>query len=192
MALIFWVPKALGSESEQGAVLTRQAAQYRAETAKTIIELQQFRQTESIAAEESGAQRGIATLINLNPRINTWFLLILDWGSEGRRSTYHLENPKAHEQELHLSGADPHGIQISSGGRTSGCGLWFGAADALAAAQRSALPYAPLCGGALYLRNRVGGHYRMLERVTAFCAIMSGAARRSLDRAQRVLHRSIP
>ena len=65
-------------------VLSRQAAEYGEEGAKTIIDLQQFRRSESIAVEGSGSRRGRATLINLNPRINTWFLLTLDWGTTRR------------------------------------------------------------------------------------------------------------
>ncbi|HYA36323.1 MAG TPA: hypothetical protein VEF03_11930 [Candidatus Binataceae bacterium] len=160
--------KAIGAEkSDDAAALQRQAAQYRSETAKTIVELQQFRRTETVGAEGSEGRRGKATLINLNPDINTWFLLTLDWGSAGGPLTYHLENAKPHEQTIHLSESDPHGIQLSVDGHATNCDLWSGA-NAVDAAQRSSLPYAPLCDGNLYLRNRVTGRFTALERVSGF------------------------
>ncbi len=168
--LIAQVPRALGSEeSEQAAILTRQAVEYRQESAKTIIELQQFRRTESIVAEESGGRRGKATLINLNPGINAWFLLTLDWGGADGPLTYHLENPRPREQAIHLSSADPHGLRISSGDHSASCELWSGvAAGSLEEAARSSLPYAPLCDGNLYLRNRAAGRYTALEWTSEF------------------------
>ena len=160
--------RALADEQDgQAAVLDRQAAEYRAETSKTIVQLQQFRETEAMAAEGSGGKRGTATLVNLNPRINSWFLLTLNWGT-GAPLTYHLENPKPRVQAFHLGAANSHGIRITTDGRTIDCDLWSGTDDALSAAQRSGLPYAPLCGGALYLRNRVAGRYTMLELMSGF------------------------
>ncbi|MGO9603582.1 MAG: hypothetical protein ACLQAT_09335 [Candidatus Binataceae bacterium] len=169
-ALVVQVPNALGTEeSDQAALLSRQAAEYREEGAKTIIELQQFRSTESIVTEGSGGRSGKTTLINLNPRINTWFLLTLDWGTTNGRLTYHLENPKPREQSIHLSAADPYGIEISSGDHSVSCELWSGsAAGSLEEARRSSLPYAPLCDGHLYLRNREAGHYTALEWTSQF------------------------
>ena len=164
------VPNALGVEgSVQDAVLARQAAEYREERAKTIIELQQFRRSESIVAEGSGNLHGKATLINLNPQINAWFLLILDWGTPDGRLVYHLENPRPREQTIHLSDADPHGIQIFSGDHNTSCELWYGiAASPLDEARRSSLPYAPLCDSHLYLRNREAGRYTALEWTSEF------------------------
>jgi hypothetical protein len=155
--------------SEQVAVLDRQAAEYRDESAKTILELQQFRRTEGIVAEGSGTRRGTATLINLNPQINTWFLLTVDWGTANGHLTYHLENPKPRGQTIHLSAANPHGIQISSGDDNTTCELWSGVdAGVLEEARRSSLPYAPLCDGHLYLRNRTAGRYSALEWTSEF------------------------
>jgi len=123
-AFIVHVPSAPGVEESEQAVLARQAAEYGEETAKTIIDLQQFRRSESIAVEGSGTRRGRATLINLSPRINTWFLLTLDWGTPDGDLTYHLENPEPRDQTVNLSAADPHGIQITSGDHSMSCELW--------------------------------------------------------------------
>ncbi len=169
-ALIMHVPSTAGvEESEQAVVLARQAAEYREEKAKTIVELQQFRRTESIVVEGSGVRRGTATLINLNPAINSWFLLTLEWEASGGHLTYHLENPNPREQNIHLRAANPHGIEISSGDRTIPCELWSGVATgALEEARRSPLPYGALCDGRLFLRNRATGRYTALEWTSEF------------------------
>jgi len=92
-ALLIHLPTALGQEESEQALLASQAADYRNEAAKTIVDLQQFRHSESIAVEGSGNRSGRATLINLSPQINTWFLLTFDWDAPHGHLTYHLENP---------------------------------------------------------------------------------------------------
>jgi hypothetical protein len=145
-----------------------QAAQYRADVPKTIIELQQFRRSDSIAAEGGGNRRGTATLLDLNPEINAWFLLRLDWGDAGGRASYHLENPDPRGQRLSLAESQPHGILITTGNESLACDLWSGDPMPLKQARDSSLPYAPLCEDHLYLRNPVTGHRTELERVTDF------------------------
>ena len=146
-------------------VLARQAGDYKADVPKTVLELQQFRRVERVPATGGNGRRGFATLVNLNPRINVWSVLTLDWGSHGRVS-YHLENPHPHSQSIHLIDADPNGVHISTAEGSIECNLWSGTMTSLEQAQRSALPYAPLCEGRLYLRNRVRGNQTNLERVT--------------------------
>jgi hypothetical protein len=161
-------PDAFGAADAVSQQLAEQAAQYRAEVPKTIIELQQFRQSESSIVDGGKGRKGKATLINLNPRINAWFLLRLDW-EDGVHAAYHLENANPAGQLLHLGDANPHGIQISAEGRSVNCDLWLAATTSpLDEAQRSGLPYAPLCEGRLFLRNRVAGSFSNLERVTQF------------------------
>ena len=146
-----------------------QAAEYQAEVPKTIIELQQFRRSTDIVAEGSDGRRGTATLVALNPQINSWFLLVLDWGERGGRMAYHLENPNPRDQSIQLSGTDRHGIRILSSSGGIACDLWSGSpSSALERSRRSFLPYAPLCDGRLYLRNPVRAGYTNLERVTGF------------------------
>ena len=143
----------------------QQRAQYDAETRKTIIELQPFRRSE--AAPVSGMRNGRATLLNLNPNINSWFLLTLDWdGADGRR-IYHLENPDPIAQHVHLSDAQA-GLTITTATQSGSCDLMSGKPNALERAVTTGLPYAPLCDGHLYLRNRVAGHYTDLERMSDF------------------------
>jgi hypothetical protein len=145
-----------------------QAAQYRAETPKTILELQQFRRSQSIAAERPSGRRGRASLIELNPYINAWFLLTLDWGDAGGQTSYHLENPAPETQGVGLRDGQPGSLTITHDGAATICDVWSGDPSALEGARASSLPYAPLCGGRLYLRSPVAGHRTDLEQVTEF------------------------
>jgi hypothetical protein len=144
-----------------------QWTQYQADVPKTIVELQPFRSTAS-AEFQMTSGRGLATLINLNPRVNAWFLLTLRFGVGGRSLSYHVENPRPDTQMLALS-AHGDGVRIAVDGRDIECPLWpEGQASTLQQAQHSELPYAPLCGDRLYLRNAVSGTFTHLERVTTF------------------------
>jgi hypothetical protein len=169
LLLAICLPLATAALADQAAVPPPdQAARYRADVPKTIVELQQFRRSQSIAAEGTGNRRGTATLIGLNPYINAWFLLTLDWGDAGERASYHLENPDPRGQHLSLAESQPHGILVSTGNGSFACDLWSGDPTPLKQASNSSLPYAPLCEDHLYLRNQVAGHRTDLERVTDF------------------------
>ncbi len=149
-------------------VAASQWVEYQAYAPKTIIELQPFRRGASVDFPMS-ADHGTATLVNLNPLINAWFLLTVRLGENVKTLSYHLENPLPQTQTLELSHTYPFGIQLSIDGRTAECNLWQdGDVAALQQAQRSDLPYGPLCGDRLFLRNVVAGTYTHLERVTAF------------------------
>ena len=145
-----------------------QVARYRAETAKTILELQQFRRSRSVVAESADGRVRRATLIELNPHINSWFLLTLDPGGAGSPTSYHLENPAPHKQSVDLRDRQPGRLVITAGDETIACDLWSGDPSPLDRADSSSLPYAPLCDGRLYLRNPVAGRRTDLERVAEF------------------------
>jgi hypothetical protein len=145
-----------------------QVEQYRAEAPKTILELQQFRRSKSIVAAATGGRAGRATLIELNPTINSWFLLTLERGDPGSSISYHLENPAPDTQSLDLREGQPGALLITARGESSACHLWSGDPSPLDRARGSSLPYAPLCEGRLYLRNPVSGRRTDLERVAEF------------------------
>lgn len=148
-------------------VAADQAAEYQAEVPKTIIQLQQFRDTASLAIVGPKGSPGQATLVQLNPNVNAWLLLVLDWGSNGGRLSYHLENPQPRDQHIRL--ADGRSVVITRGNSSVACDLWTAGKDSsLEQARHSSLPYAPLCGGRLFLRNPTRGNYTQLEMVTNF------------------------
>lgn len=137
--------------------------------AKTLLSLQPFRHSETRPFEAAGGRPGSATLVDLNPRINSWFLLLLDRGGADGPQAFHLENPAPGRQRLRLADGPSLGVIITAGDERQACVLWNGDdSGPLAKARRSALPYAPLCGGRLYLRNSVTGARSQLEGVTDF------------------------
>ena len=146
-----------------------QAEEYNAEVPKTILELQQFRQTTSIHIRSKGGREGVATLVNLNPAINVWYLLEVAWKNGARELTYHLENPRPQVRRVLLDETYPSGIVIVDGQKQYHCDL-FGAdpVNALDQASSSHLIFAPLCERRLALRNPASGHRTSLEAVTDF------------------------
>lgn len=112
----------------------------------TILDLQPYRQSESFST---------ASLVDLNPRVGVWYLLNRDGQS------WHLENPDPRHQRLRLTES---GLELLRGDEALGCAR----RNELERARRSSLPYAPLCDGRLYLRNRVAGTQTQIERITDF------------------------
>ncbi|HVN43159.1 MAG TPA: hypothetical protein VMT50_10275 [Steroidobacteraceae bacterium] len=160
---------AAAAASPPPEVLARQAAEYRAQVPKSVLELQQFRTTTSVPFEVAGSRPGTATLINLNPYVGAWYLLTVDTGQPAGRRSFHLENPRPTAQTVTLLGGDPGAVRLAIGDRGAPCTLRPGDRDgALEGAVRSDLAYAPLCDGRLYLRNAVAGHRTSLERMAEF------------------------
>ncbi len=114
----------------------------------TIVELQPFRETGSIKTKNPEGQEGLATLINLNPNVNAWYLLRLSFGKEKSPQDYHLQNMNPQTQNLLLGSEHTYGIIIAEGENRYACELWGKeTAEGLKRAKASGIPYAPLCGG---------------------------------------------
>ena len=146
--------------------LAQQRIEYDSDTTKTILELQPFRSQSRASLRRADGTPGVATLTNLNPYINAWYLLTLQWQGDPTASAYHLED--ARSQALRLLPGDPDTLRLA-GADGSVCTLWTRHGDApLETARRTRLPYAPVCGQQLYLRNPVAGHQTSLEQVTDF------------------------
>ncbi len=134
-------------------------AAYLADRPKTILELQQFRESTELARGEFPGGRAAASLIDLNPGIGAWYLLRVA-RSDGSSASFHLESPGG--ARLRLDVSRPSGLVIED----SLCELWpEGSTALLDEARESHLAYAPLCGGRLYLRNPVEGHRSRKEQV---------------------------
>jgi hypothetical protein len=145
-----------------------QAAEYQADAPKTILQLQQFRQTTSIAIRSSEGKEGVASLANLNPAVNIWYVLTITW-SGAAEAAYHLENPESASQRLALDGSFPSGIVILKGADRYSCNLFAdGSATPLDQARSSQSIFAPLCEGRVYLRNSAKGQRTRLEAATEF------------------------
>jgi hypothetical protein len=111
-----------------------------------ILELQPFSETTA---------RGTATLVNLNPVINAWYVLTVSGVS------YHLENANPRGSKFFL---DAGGFVIAEGNNRHACDLF----DALERGRSSRLIYYPMCDGRVYLRNPVKGNRTALEAATEF------------------------
>jgi hypothetical protein len=144
-----------------------QIDQYNADAPKTIIELQQFRRLTVAKIHDKNHRPGVAGLINLNPTVNAWHLLRLEWNDHQDGGVYHIENARPEKQHIQLDPENPYGLVIVNGGGPVACDLWSGEAKgSLAAAAAAGTPYAPLCGNRLYLRNKTKGHKTNKEWVT--------------------------
>jgi len=144
-----------------------QIEEYRARRDKSVVELQQFRQSTQLTVASLGGNLSTVDLVDLNPQIGAWYLLQLET-SDGNEVIYHLENPGP--EHVRLDPSYRTGVVIEGAGGESGardrCELWpAGSATLLQTARDSGLAYAPLCGGKLYLRNPVDGHRTTKERV---------------------------
>ncbi len=133
---------------------------------ETILELQQYRQTSAIQIESRSGRKGVATLVNLNPAINAWYLLKVAWNDGSSELAFHLENPEPRTRRLLLDEIYPTGIAIVEGKDRHYCNLFEG--DALDQAKASQRIFAPLCDARLYLRNAATGHRTNLEATTEF------------------------
>ena len=65
-------------------------AQPKSDVQMSILDLQPFRQASSIKIKSNTGNQGTATLVNLNPAVNSWYLLEVDWQG-GSKSSYHLK-----------------------------------------------------------------------------------------------------
>lgn len=154
------VATAAGAQS--AADLDAQMEGYQAVHPKNILELQPFRH-EMTAPLGAGGEVG---LISINPNINSWFVLRVQ--PEGAKGPvfYHLENPAPRARAITL-GAGPD-LRISDDAGERSCAPWQGAPSALEQARNTGLPFAPVCDGALYLRNKVSGSRTNVERTAEF------------------------
>ena len=136
---------------------------------RTIVELQPFRQRASISIRSTSLRAGVATLVNLNPAINAWYLMEVSWGDGSAKRVYHLENPKPRTRTLLLDEKYPFGLVIAEGQARDSCDLFSAAPpDLLEQGRVSRRVFHPLCDSRLYLRNPAVGHRTRLEVATEF------------------------
>ena len=146
------------------ATLARQLQEFDADVAKPITHLQPFRTEQSVTGGDGLELR----LTNLNPKVNTWFLLEVRHPGRDKTESYHLENTRPQHWRLALTDGDSPTLRLSADGVQHDCDLWSGDQSPLAAARRTGLPYAPVCGARLFLRNRVAGSRTNRESTSEF------------------------
>lgn len=134
-----------------------------------IVGLQPFRKTSSIHIRSSSGREGTATLVNLNPAINAWYVLEIAWTDDASRAAYHLENIRPRTQSLALDETYRLGLVIVEREARYRCDLIGGdSGGALEQARSSQQIYASLCEGRVALRNPAKGKRSTLEAGTKF------------------------
>lgn len=152
----------------RGSASRDPASELQESVPKTIIDLQPFRNTVTGRIRSDRGSEAVATLINLNPNINVWYLLKVSWPGQAEL-TYHLENPEPSSRRVALDDKYLSGIVIVEGKVHTPCNLFAGTSpDPLEQARMSQLIYAPLCGGRLYVRNPARGYRTTLEAAAEF------------------------
>jgi len=144
------------------ALAQNQANEYNVDAPKTILELQQFRQVNSVRIAAKDGRQGVAALVNLNPNIGAWYLLKVTWAGSSE-AAYHIENPRPGTQKLVL---DAKGFAVLTSQTRYACDLFNG--DVLTQAKSAPQIFEPLCDGRIYLRNAATGHRTSLEAATEF------------------------
>lgn len=136
----------------------------------SVVDLQPFRSSSVIEAKDLDGNSGLVTLTNLDPKINAWLLLTIDWG-QGARQQVHLENTQA-LRRVSVTRGMPTGIVFKFSDSPSTCPVSLSrrgeALSTLMQTVRSGLPFAPLCEGRLLVRNPITGHSSTLEKVSDF------------------------
>jgi hypothetical protein len=161
IASVIAVP-ALAQSPETRAL---QREQYDAVRAKSILELQPFRQTTDAVDADSGL---FLRLVSLNPATGAWYLLQTRTEEDGAPENYHIENPDPTAQTLTFETAPKPAIVIKGPQGTVRCQPWAEDGAALRAARATGQPYAPLCKGKLFLRNKVTGSRTNIEATSEF------------------------
>jgi hypothetical protein len=166
-------PRLQGPARRPDAVLDRellaqQAIEYDARRPKSVLELQKFRRTYVSRIADARGRTGSAELVNLNPRVNFWYLLRLTWDGEANAS-YHLTNSRPQTHDLLLDADFAFGLVLAGDQGRTRCDLWSSESPtSLAAANRLATPYVELCNEQVSLRRPTAGRRTSLEWATDF------------------------
>lgn len=148
------------------AVSVLQPVQGTASGESALIALQASRQVERVALP--GPRNGGRELVltQLAPAVNAWLLLSVPAAGGRDVRSFHLENPDPEHQRVALDPAEPGTLVLRRDDAAARCVIW--PATELVRAASTRLPYAPLCGGRLFLRNAVPGNRSALEAMTGF------------------------
>jgi hypothetical protein len=145
--------------------LQAQRDAYDAVSAKSVLDLQLFRTTQT--AQDAATNRHL-TWISTNPAVGAWYLLQLRTDLEGQAESFHIENPSPERQTLRFDTGPEPAIEIVTQAGSERCMPWADEAGELTDARKAGLAYAPICDGKLFLRNRVTGARTNIEATTDF------------------------
>ena len=151
--------------SADGELLAKQWQEYEADRTKTIREIQPFRRSASLKAE-NGTE---IQLTSLNPAFNTWFVLDVTTAGRARKTaSYHIELSDPQETHLSLNTGETPALIFENNGIVERCTPWEGKPSELDRAAAASLPYAPICDKRAFLRNATRGSRSSREAVAEF------------------------
>ena len=145
--------------------LAKQRKTYDVVGAKSILDLQLFRTTQTAMDAETGRY---LTWISTNPAVGAWYVLEVRTDPDGSAVSFHIENPDPANQTVRFDEGTPAALEIASQIGSERCTPWAEEGASLSEARQSGLAYAPLCEGKLFLRNRVTGARTNIETTTDF------------------------
>ncbi|MCB1331748.1 MAG: hypothetical protein KDK28_20785, partial [Maritimibacter sp.] len=160
---------AIAQESGQGippaddAVLAAQWDRYMGDSVPSVVEFAPMR----VSMERTGSAGEQLRLTSMHPGVNRWYLLEIT-SANGATETWHFENADARTWKLSLTDEAAPQLLIEGKGERHTCAPWAGDVPELTSAANSGLPYAPVCGARIYLRNRVQGSKTNREAVSDF------------------------
>ncbi len=143
-----------------------QMEQYEKLNPGSIFAMQPFR----AAQTASGPDELELKLTSLNPGVNSWFVLdVTAPGFFGAGTmSYHLENADPETWQISLVGGEDAALIIEGNGERIACAPWDGRYSELEEARAQPLPFAPICGGRMFLRNKVRGSRTNREAMADF------------------------
>ncbi len=154
---------AQGIAEPGGATLAAQLDRYMSDSVPSVVEFAPMRASMERVDSDGGRLR----LTSLHPGVNRWYLLETTTPG-GATRTWHFENGDAKTWTVTLTDEADPALQIAGNGENHICRPWSGDVPELNAAANSGLPYAPVCAGRLFLRNRVQGSKTNREAVSDF------------------------
>jgi len=154
---------AQGVPTPDDATLAAQWTSYMADSVPSVVEFAPMRAT----IERVDSAGGRLRLTSLHPQVNRWYLLETT-SADGATRSWHFENGDAKTWTVSLTDEAEPQLLIEGNGESHTCKPWSGDVPELNAAANSGLPYAPVCAGRLFLRNRVQGSKTNREAVSDF------------------------
>lgn len=155
--------KAGGIQEPDAATLATQWDIYQSDSVASVLEFAPMRASQELTDEAGNTVR----LTALHTGVNRWYLLETV-SAAGANQSWHFENANANLWEVSLTNPGQPALLIEGNGESHTCRPWTGEVTELSAAANSGLPYAPVCGARLYLRNNVQGSKTNREAVSDF------------------------
>ncbi len=133
-----------------------------------VLDFQEYKESQKISFLAGGDAQGEVELININPKVNMWYILKIVWAHKKLEEKFHLENIYPKRQRLLLREGYHTGIIIKDESGQYPCNLWSQDGAEIKLAQFRKKPFSELCDNKIYLRNKIEGYRTTKEWVVEF------------------------